>query len=362
MSDNPDNGMAEDEKKTDALLALLYPEPGNSPVVASYDDLAEIEELRRVRALFREMPDEEPSAAVSNKLLALAAQHAPAKKSDPEEQKGFFARLTDLFLPLAYHPGLAAAASLLLVAGLAGTLYVSGKSQVAEPVARSNAPRPEAATFADKSLQNAPTPSDSAAPAAGAPARGADIAKPKPAQSRRQPAPKKTSDVTVSRSSDARKLGAKEVEKDASKPTIVSPGQGSQGKAAGPTPAPSPARKRRPVAPDFSQDSPSGESLSPPPPASRDRSDKRPAPSPAEGESGDDLVASEEPESSPAPQDPSAQAAKLHKQAIRAAKKGQCAKVKSIGQKIRKLSSAYYDRSFLSDQKLKACLAPPKKS
>ena len=57
-----------------------------------------------------------------------------------------------------------------------------------------------------------------------------------------------------------------------------------------------------------------------------------------------------------------ARAAKLHKQAIAAAKRGECSKVKSIGQQIRGLSSAYYDRSFLSDKSLRACLSSKSKT
>jgi hypothetical protein len=107
----------------------------------------------------------------------------------------------------------------------------------------------------------------------------------------------------------------------------------------------------------------------PPPPATGTGStaeEKKPA-TPARGNpvgDDDDAAADKGENEAPAKQpadsnvDPATQAAALHKQAITAAKNNQCAKVKALGQTIRKLSSAYYDRTFLSDKKLTACLAP----
>jgi len=51
----------------------------------------------------------------------------------------------------------------------------------------------------------------------------------------------------------------------------------------------------------------------------------------------------------------SSKSSTLHQEALRAAAKGDCKRVQGLGNTIRKLDSGYYDRVFLSDDKLKAC-------
>jgi hypothetical protein len=139
-----------------------------------------------------------------------------------------------------------------------------------------------------------------------------------------------------------------------SKPKLDDREVTSKDKAA-PRPEPSPAPATDPA---------------PPPPAgnttgsdNKSSEPKRPADQSAEddGDSeGEESRAAAEPPKSPeeSKTDAATSAAALHKKAITAAKKNQCSKVKSIGQQIRKLSSSYYDRTFLSDKRLTACLAP----
>jgi hypothetical protein len=122
-----------------ALVDLLYGEldagarQRAEQRVREDDALAgELEALTRIRSILRELPDEEPPEAISTKLLHAAAAAAAANRAaDDEEQTSLWARLRRLFMPLMMHPGLAAAASLVLVGGVAGALYLSGGLKMA---------------------------------------------------------------------------------------------------------------------------------------------------------------------------------------------------------------------------------------
>ncbi|HUS63896.1 MAG TPA: zf-HC2 domain-containing protein [Kofleriaceae bacterium] len=93
---------------------------------------AEIGSLRRTREVFREMAgDEEPPAAVSAILLHEAARRAPAVAPRGAEA-GFWDRVRAWFQPLFAHPAAAAMATLVLVAGVAGVLYVRNGSDMAK--------------------------------------------------------------------------------------------------------------------------------------------------------------------------------------------------------------------------------------
>ena len=131
------------DPNSDELLELLYDEldegravqarqqleqdPDQSAVFASYE---------RVRELVANLPEEDPPAAVSAQLMHAAAS---AQKS---KRRGVLTWLGGLFHGLSLHPGLAAAASLVLVVGIAGTFYLTGKKQLATPVETSSAPAP----------------------------------------------------------------------------------------------------------------------------------------------------------------------------------------------------------------------------
>lgn len=94
----------------------------------------ELEALSHIRALMRELPEEEPPDAVSAKILHAAAAHAPGQRAADADREGssLWDWLRRMFLPIAMHPGLAAAASVLLVGGVAGMLYLSGRMQIAK--------------------------------------------------------------------------------------------------------------------------------------------------------------------------------------------------------------------------------------
>lgn len=85
---------------------------------------AEATALQRTREVFRELSPVEPPVAVSAILLHEAAKRAPAAAPARDAGDGFWARVRSWFRPIAMHPAAAAIATLVLVAGVAGTLYV----------------------------------------------------------------------------------------------------------------------------------------------------------------------------------------------------------------------------------------------
>lgn len=133
------------------LVDLLYGELGEPEVAHAEERLGGDEELQgefaafgRIREMMSALPDEEPPTAISAKLLHAAAQQAASTASGPvasvsagrreesDEPSGLWAWLTGLFRPLVMYPGLAAATSLVLVAGVAGAFYVSGRVEPAQ--------------------------------------------------------------------------------------------------------------------------------------------------------------------------------------------------------------------------------------
>ena len=121
---------------------------------------AEASALQRTRAAFRDLSPVEPPTAVSAILLHEAARRAPAvavaaapRAADAEG--GFWARVRSWFRPIMLHPAAAAVATLVLIAGVAGTLYVRHGDEmtdtrdldtgVADSETASSAPAPEVA-------------------------------------------------------------------------------------------------------------------------------------------------------------------------------------------------------------------------
>jgi len=74
----------------------------------------------------------EPPQAISAVLLQEAARRAPKKVMDPERRESWFSRFVRSF---ASHPAMAAAAMLVVVVGVAGTLYMRNGDQFAEKTA-----------------------------------------------------------------------------------------------------------------------------------------------------------------------------------------------------------------------------------
>ncbi len=114
---------------------------------------AELAGLERTRAALREMPDEEPPSSLSAILLHEAARHAPAAparpravppraSTDDEPPRGPLRWLLGLLEPIVAHPAATAVATLVVVAGIAGSLYLRGDHHLVEPVIDESAPAP----------------------------------------------------------------------------------------------------------------------------------------------------------------------------------------------------------------------------
>jgi negative regulator of sigma E activity len=97
---------------------------------------AEASALQRTRAAFRDLSPVDPPMAVSAILMHEAARRAPAVAvAAPRAggaEDGFWARVRSWFRPIMLHPAAAAVAMLVLVAGVAGTLYVRHGDEMAD--------------------------------------------------------------------------------------------------------------------------------------------------------------------------------------------------------------------------------------
>jgi hypothetical protein len=108
-----------DGEKRD-VLDLLYEDGDESALSSGEKD--ELSRWREVRGARREaLPDQEPSRSIEV-LMAAAREHAAAR-----EPRGLWGKLRGWFAVMAAHPAMSAAATVVLVGGVAGALYVSGR-------------------------------------------------------------------------------------------------------------------------------------------------------------------------------------------------------------------------------------------
>ena len=142
-------------QQLDALLiGALYGELSpaemltlDAHLLAHPADAGLLAQLRQVHAVVRSggliQSFVEPPQAVSALLLQEASRKAPKKSlvSNRNEPANWFARFVR---SMALHPGLAAAASLALVAGIGGVLFTRGQGAVQD-----TAPAPSAVVQAD---------------------------------------------------------------------------------------------------------------------------------------------------------------------------------------------------------------------
>jgi hypothetical protein len=124
MSDAPHDDRP-DEARDAALIDALYDPRARADADAALT--SELAGLDRLRNLYRDLPEEDPPAAATAKLMAAAAARAPRKG-----EGGVLGWLRGLMQPML-SPAFAAAASLVVVVGVAGLLYVKGKADLAEP-------------------------------------------------------------------------------------------------------------------------------------------------------------------------------------------------------------------------------------
>jgi len=394
-----------DESRSDAdrslLVDLLYGELADPEVVPAQERVDADEELHsefaafgRIRELMSALPEEEPPPAISAKLLHAAAQQAAASPaaahaaSNDDESSGIWAWVTALFRPLVLYPGLAAATSLVLVAGVAGALYVSGRV----------APEQSAVMSAEPSLQQAKQESTKAGQAqqadefedsAGAAASEASL---EPADNADGEAPEATGEAVESRPGDLpgrpAESGKKALESrrraridvnDDDLGTVEGAfksdlgGRGGDGAKAPAKKARSKNRSKRSRSSSRPANRADSKAVldidlekpvlmpvpkSPPPEPEADAADESEA---SERQAADDKReerprrtrgASKKKDAAPAS---SSQVRSLHDEARDAARSGDCSSVRSIGQRILKLDSQYYQERFRRDKALTRC-------
>jgi len=117
------------------LMDLLYGEASDAEAARAGlapAERTELESFASLRTLLAQVEDHEPPARLSAQLIAAAAaEHAAPSR---EERRGGLASLfAGLFRPIFAHPGAAALASLVVVAGVAGTLHLGGRHRMVEP-------------------------------------------------------------------------------------------------------------------------------------------------------------------------------------------------------------------------------------
>ncbi len=107
---------------------------------------AKLADLRGTRAFFSQLGDAEPPARVRASLLAEAAraQHVTERRAGAGGPTGAppirGGRLKSTLQPLMSHPALAAAATIVVILGVAGALHLQGGSVAVENVAEPTAP------------------------------------------------------------------------------------------------------------------------------------------------------------------------------------------------------------------------------
>lgn len=356
-----DGGEGPEPMGGEDLVSLLYGEmtpdeaARTSARVSSDPALsARLGEMRRVRELFSAMAEEEPPNRLTAQLMAEAARSAPqARRTAESAQAGFWSRLISWLQPMVQRPALAAAASLVLVAGVAGVLYMKKGDELTStaPATATDSSNGAATAATDELVPEAPppvatpVPADTAAAADGieeadgddanAPAEAAKptTRAPAPAAKRKRAdsygsSEKKTADRTGSQNKGGREvksgtvLGLSEQEMV---PRDQAPG--SEGGVTGGSAGGEAQQRYQPPA-------------------------QAPAPEPAP--------------TTPAKTDskprPPASAAELHKRAIDAALDRRCSDVKVLAGQVRAADSAYYAKNVAGDKRLKDCLSSPSKS
>jgi hypothetical protein len=338
----------EREPDTDTTLVdLLYGEVEESRrgeaearVAADVELAGELERMRALRGALRSWHTEteaEPSGGIDDLLAAARAQAAKAQPvraaaAEPPRSPGLWERLHRWMAPLLAHPGMAAAATLVLVVGVAGTLYLTSGSQLAEPTAGRVAVEdtPEEALGPPPAAPMAPAPPGSDVATAEAPKE--ESAAPGPATIReRAAAPAKKARVVDKVARDKRQYDE----------------GGAIGGLVGGTAAAD--EKRAPEAKGAAK--PKAEPPPPPPAPAASAPVQAPSPAPAP-ESASENESADLNDSSTR-----GEAVELLREARIAARRGDCAVVRKLSARVREIDAAYYNRTFRVDRDVAACLA-----
>jgi len=391
METRPDRG--------DDLLDLLYPEEADGGGAGegadlTDDDRRELDRLRELRGVLREVreaSDAEPPAL--DDVLAAAREQAKAGAKATAVAApggGLWARVRGWFQVMAAHPAMAAAATVVLVAGAAGVLYVNGRGNPAPEVtapatsgeAKEAATEPAAGGQAaqkapggaaeDGDNMGAAMGSGSAAGNAEADdtgvARDEDESKDK-AQliAEEKPSPERRERPTTAHHAPAHRHGP--VRGAPSSGTFRATGGGGGGATGGDTwhgdfeggskgtgaaaPAsPAPPPPPPPPAPTAGHadrgPAPTTSTLDTPKPS---RAPARPAPAAEPAPAEPPAAVEEAPEAVSQPDkkdeiDATERAARLTQQAVAAAKQKACARVRALAIQVRTLSLGYYRARF----------------
>jgi len=328
------------------LVALLYGELDadqaartGAQVEADPALASRLGEMRRVRELFSAMEDEEPPSRLTAQLMAEAARSAPqARAAAVPAEAGIWARFVSWLQPLVQRPALAAAASLVLVAGVAGVLYMRKGEELTSTTPAStpvSEPTPPAAGTSSESAAEPPpatvaTPADTAEVTVGDQDEGADRGGAEPTKERaptREVARRKQAPGGQA----ASEKKAMSYDKAAAKPTLKSGtvyGLSEQEMVPREEPAAggSASAAEQKKADDAPMAEPAPAPQAPPPPAD-----------------------------SKTPPRPDAQT--LHKRAIDAALDHRCDEVRSLAGQVRASDPSYYAKTFSPDKRLQACLS-----
>jgi anti-sigma factor RsiW len=349
-------GEAPEALSGEDLVALLYGELDGEEaartgarVEADPALSARLGEMRRVRELFSSMADEEPPSRLTAQLLAEAARSAPQVRSAAAPaEAGLWARFVSWLQPLVQRPALAAAASLVLVAGVAGVLYMRKGEELT-----STAPESKTASTAPEDRWGeatakpepppppitAATPADTGSAESGAQGQadesaGAEIAKSEAAKPARESSRRKKAVGGVAGGDKNRSF-----EKAPPRPAVKS------GTVYGLSEQEMVPREEPPAA---NQAGPGGGGAAP---EQKKADDRGPAAEPAPA-----------PQATPPPADtkpsaPRADARTLHQRAIDAALDQRCDEVRSLAGQVRAADPSYYAKSFVTDTRLKGCLS-----
>ena len=368
-----ERGEATGDSPAEDLVALLYGELDGdeasrvrAQLTSDPEAAGHMADLERVREMFRELPEEEPPARLSAQLLAEAARAAGADRRVPaaaEDGGGFMARLVAWLQPLVQRPGLAAAASLVLVAGVAGVLYVRKGEELARPSARPDvaaeraaggepmsdeAPAAEPTTTVTGPAEEADAPADSLAEGAAedsndAARGGAADLRARRAEKRETPATKKPAPERKAKERAAQ--SSREYARPPSEPAPETKATDKGAMAPGAVHGLS-EQEFAPPPPPPAQRAPSGSTGSA---GSAAGSGSAPAPAP-------DADAPKAPVKDAPLQKASPSARDLHTRALDAALDRRCADVRALERRVRELDARYHRDVFATDSRLRACL------
>lgn len=317
----PDRG----EERDAALIDRLY---GDDPPAAD-DDLGELRSVRALVARVREeAPVAEPAPSISARLLQAARERAP--------KEGLWARFRAFMMPITAHPGLAAAATLVVVAG-AAALWMRDGGKVAEPTrGPSQEVKREAAAEAVpvEEAESFETGGVIAEPPAETPAPEPTVADPAPTRPKRKVPP------PAGEREREEKPQLAEGKKDEA-PTVTVTGKvdghvGGSGKGAGNEADKKKAPRKEP---------PPEPAAPTPPPVSPGSDDAGDAPEEAQ------VIATDQEAPSSADR-----ARAVTRKARVEAEKNNCKNTMSYGTEVKNLDKRVYDRDFVRDRAIDACL------